>query len=371
MSDRPVVLVCPLDWGLGHATRCVPVIRKFSEKGYQVVIAADGRPLEFLKREFPNCRSIRFPGIRISYSATRSFALRMAFFTPALLIRILQEHHQMKKIIRKENPSVIFSDNRYGLWNRSVHTIFMTHQLRVIPPGVFRILSGIINSLLRYFIGKFDECWVPDLEGHLNLAGELSHPLNLPPKVRYLGPLSRFDPTKRTDVAPSVDTSDFLVIISGPEPQRSLFENLIIQTVKNSGLTGTIVRGIPEETGEWDLNGNIHIYSHLETQRLSELVLNSGIVICRPGYSGIMDLVVLGKRAIFVPTPGQTEQEYLAKYLMEKKYFFSLQQEKFDLIYALEMSNNFPGLVIENNLLKLEEAINSIPVRNPDPGQDQ
>ena len=303
MLNSPSVLVCPLDWGIGHATRCVPVIRKFQAEGYRVILAADGRALDFLQKEFPECRSIRFPGTRIRYTTGRMFALKMLFISPLLLIGILREHAELKKIIRSEKPDIIFSDNRYGLWSKDVRCIFMTHQLNVLVPGVFMILSGLVNRTLHFFIRKFDECWVPDLAESPGFAGTLSHPSKITFPVHYIGLLSRFDPEGHENFKSNESKLDFMAILSGPEPQRTIFEKLIFDGARSSGLSGVIVRGRTEETDAWDLTENIRVYSHLNTQKMEEFIRSSRVIICRSGYSGIMDLVTLGKNAVLVPTP--------------------------------------------------------------------
>ena len=360
MSNSLTVLVCPLDWGIGHATRCVPVIRKFMENGFRVILAADGRAFDFLRTEFPGCKAIRFPGAKINYTANQGFAWKMFFLSPVLLYSIFKEHFQLKILIRSERPAVVFSDNRYGLWNRDVKCIFLTHQLRIIPPGFFSVFSGMINSILHFFIRKFDECWVPDYESSLGLAGLLSHPPKISIPVYYLGGFSRFSLDSSISPSSPEKNLDFMVILSGPEPQRTVFERIIFQKVKVTGLRGLIIRGRTEESEEWDLTDNIRVFSRMETKKMEEYIRRSKIVICRPGYSSIMDLVALGEKAVLIPTPGQTEQMYLARYLMDKKMFFSIPQQTFDLLYALEMSRNFPGLLISNDYQLLEERIKSV-----------
>lgn len=357
MSNSLAVLVCPLDWGIGHATRCVPVIRKFLEKGFRVTLAADGRALDFLKSEFPDCKAVRFPGTRINYTTRRLFALKMLFLSPRLLLGIFIEHRRLKKLIQSERPDIIFSDNRYGLWNKNVRSVFMTHQLNIIPPGKFRIFAGLINSILHYFIGKFDECWVPDFENPPDLAGLLSHPSKIQFPVHYVGILSRFIPEDHIDKLSNDYSLDFMIILSGPEPQRTLFERIILQNIQGTELKGIIVRGRPEESEAWDPGKNIRVLSHLDTQKMREYILGSKLVICRSGYSSIMDLVTLGKKAVLVPTPGQTEQEYLARYLQDKKMFFTMSQEDFDLGKAIKMSPDFAGMRISGDQQVLEERM--------------
>lgn len=354
------VLVCPLDWGIGHATRCVPVIRKFMESGDEVVIAADGRPYEFLKKEFPGCRIVRFRGAQITYSKRGKAVIKILGLTPLLLLSYYLERKDLKKLIRDEDPEVVVSDNRYGLWTKDRFCIFITHQLRVIPPASLKFLSKRFNRVIFRQVEKFDECWIPDFEMHHGLAGQLSHPDILPANTHYIGTLSRFSATDGQRDLPLSPDYDILVALSGPEPQRTILEEMVFQQLQNSGLTGIIVRGLTEITEEFDLTDRIKVFSHLETARMKDYLLRSHMIICRSGYSSLMDLVTLGKNAILIPTPGQTEQEYLARYLMEKKIYFSMPQDRFDLLYALEMTRNFPGLVMSNDYKALEERIREV-----------
>jgi uncharacterized protein (TIGR00661 family) len=352
--------VCPLDWGIGHATRCVPVIRKFMEFGDEIVIAADGRPYAFLKKEFPGCHFIRLRGARITYSKKGGFLVKILGLSPFLLLSYYLERRDLKKLIRLEDPAIIISDNRYGLWNRDRFSIIITHQLRIILPPSFSFLSNLLNSMIHRQVEKFDECWIPDFELHYGLAGQLSHPPRLPRNTHYIGTLSRFSVlTGQRDVPLPCDY-DIMVSLSGPEPQRTILEEMVFEQLINSGLAGIIVRGLTEATEEFDLTEKIRVFSHLETGKMKEYMLRSHIIICRSGYSSLMDLVTLGKNAILIPTPGQTEQEYLARYLMEKKIYFSMSQRHFDLLYAIEMTRNFPGLVMQNDYKILEERIREV-----------
>jgi len=354
------VLVCPLDWGIGHATRCVPVIRKFIETGDEVVIAADGRPFEFLKKEFPGCRFIRLPGARVTYPKKSGFLFQILLLSPFLLRSYFRERKAIKKLIRLEDPALIVSDNRYGMWDRKRYSILITHQLRIILPHSVRLLSGFLNRIIHHQVKKFDECWIPDFELHNGLAGQLSHPPVLPGNTHYIGTLSRFSPPSGKRETPQPCDLGILVSLSGPEPQRTIFEEIVFDQLINSGLNGIIVRGLTESVEEWDLTDKIRVYAHLETAAMKEVLMRSQIVICRSGYSSLMDLVTLGKKAILIPTPGQTEQEYLARYLLEKKIYFSMPQDQFDLLYAIEMTRNFPGLVMSNDYKVLEERIREV-----------
>jgi UDP-N-acetylglucosamine transferase subunit ALG13 len=211
--------------------------------------------------------------------------------------------------------------------------------------------------MISSFISKFNECWIPDFEQLNGLAGKLSHPPELPSNAVYIGTLSRFAGNMGPEEFMEVPFSEILVLLSGPEPQRSILEKRLVRQLENTDLKATIIRGVTEQSENYYLTENIRVFSHLETPLMKAMIRNAFVVISRPGYSSIMDLTTLGKRAIFIPTPGQTEQEYLSRYLMDKKIYFSMAQDEFDLFYALEMANNYPGMVLENDYSELERRI--------------
>ena len=359
VTENKMVLVCPMDWGIGHATRCVPVIKTLTGLGFGVVIAAGGRPLEFLKKEFPGIRAIEFPGTVVSYPENGWIALKMFRMLPGLLLGIWREHRTLKKIALQSGASLIISDNRFGCWHAAIPSVFMTHQLDIQVPQGLKFLRPLLKLINYWFISRYDECWIPDFELHRRLAGALSHPAKLPPGTHYIGILSRFSGRQDAVTEYADNGFDLMVMLSGPEPQRTILEEKILLQLVNINMQVAVVRGIPELDETYVLDGRIHVFSHLETGRMREFLSRSALVICRSGYSSIMDVVTLGKRAIFIPTPGQTEQEYLARYLMEKKIYFAVSQKDFDLLYAIEMSKNFPGMVIQNDYAILKNRISA------------
>jgi uncharacterized protein (TIGR00661 family) len=360
MAARRIALVCPLDWGIGHATRCVPVISKLEELGYAVVVAASGRPLEFMRKEYPGITVIDFPGTDIIYPKNGWIPLKMMMLLPKLLHGIWQEHRQIKKIAAQTGAVLIISDNRFGCWHAGIPSVFITHQLNIQVPGKLKFLKRLLNSINYRFIKKYQACWIPDFEPHRGLAGALSHPRQLPANARYIGILSRFSTAPDPYAESMIPEFDLLVMLSGPEPQRTILESKILKQLVSLNMQVAMVRGMPESDETYVLDERIHVFSHLDTSRLRDLICRSALVICRSGYSSIMDVVTMGKRAIFIPTPGQTEQEYLSHYLMEKKIYFSMDQDDFDLLYALEMSKNFPGMVIRNDYKVLKELIRGL-----------
>jgi len=350
-------MICPLDWGIGHATRCVPVIRHFLDLGFRVVIASDRRPLAFLRREFPDLEFVRFPGTHVIYPQRSMMVLKMLIQGPKLFGGIRKEHKLLRKIIAEHEIDLVFSDNRYGLWSVDVPSIFMTHQLQIKVPRYLSLFSPLLQRFVYAIIHKYKECWVPDFESHKGLAGDLSHPTRIPDHVHYIGTLSRFSGAVHQPSSLEIPPFEILILLSGPEPQRTILEETLLGQLQHTDIKTVIVRGITEKQEERMFSKHIRIFSHLKSDTLQEYIRQALVVICRSGYSSIMDIAAMGKRAIFIPTPGQTEQEYLARYLMTKKIYFSMSQKDFDLIYALEMSKNYPGMVLENDYSELKERI--------------
>lgn len=241
----------------------------------------------------------------------------------------------------------VISDNRYGLYHRSVPCIFITHQLAIKTP-LGKWSEKILQKRNYRFINRFTTCWVPDIEGDNNLAGELSHPIKKPKiPVKYIGLLSRFD-SSPPPAGGDGGKDHILIILSGPEPQRSILEDKIIQEIGHYYGTATIVRGLPGSLSVIPSSNMIKFYNHLPADALNKEMLQAEYVIGRCGYSTVMDLVKLQKKNILVPTPGQTEQEYLSKYLFEKQIALCIPQKEFSLEDALsrakQFTYHFPGM---------------------------
>jgi len=338
------ILVCILDWGLGHATRCIPLIRHLQELNCRVLIAGNGRSLRLLKEEFPACEFINLPSYRFIYPSGANMALAMMASLPSITSGIYYEHKQLKKIIADYDIHGVISDNRFGLWNKKIPCVYMTHQVRIRGSKGFRFVEPLLFKVHSWFIRKFDFLWIPDLASEENLSGKLSHPADEFHAV-YLGPLSRFQSLKiDADLSTVTEKPDILAIISGPEPQRTIFESMVLEQASNSKQRVTIIRGIPGGNRNTESRKKVRLYDHLDTATLAWLIKNSQIVLSRPGYSTIMDLAVLGARAFFVPTPGQTEQEYLAALLKSRKLCNYSSQKEFRLENIFQESEDYPGL---------------------------
>ena len=337
MNTKKRILVAPLDWGIGHATRCIPIIKALIAHQFEVVIAADSRPLHLLTTEFPNLEMIRFSGYDIKYPKFLPMSISMLLQSPKILLALKKEHQLLEKIIEDYAIDGVISDNRYGLYNKKVPTVFITHQLQIQSP----YFSNFIKDFNYKYINKFDACWVMDDE-KINLAGDLSKPRILPSNTTYIGAQSRFEKWEEEK------KYDFLAIVSGPEPQRTILEKGLIKALKDREEKSIIVLGKPELNTSEQL-GNLTIKSHLNAKDLNTAILQSDLIICRPGYSTIMDLAKLGKKAIFIPTPGQTEQEYLVENFMQKGICFAQNQSDFDLQTALDKSIAFTGFTNTGN----------------------
>lgn len=338
-SPQRNILICPLNWGLGHASRCIPLIKLLIELKRRVIIASDGASLDLLRREFPDLDSFSLPPYKIKYSENGRLSIEMLIQLPGLIRSARREKKVLEEFIDKYKIDLVISDNRFGLWSKEIPCVYMTHQLTVKFPAWFKSFEPVGKSLHKLVINRFTECWIPDFEGEMNLSGELSHGFPPPRNACFIGPLSRF-----SRIVGVEREWDLLVILSGPEPQRTVFEGVVRSQLKSLSIKTLIVRGIPNSLQAWDRNGEVTSVNFLTAGELNRAVHSSDKIIVRAGYSSIMDLAAIGKNAILVPTPGQTEQEYLADYFLGKHLFYSERQEGFDLSRSIENSGEYPGL---------------------------
>jgi len=304
------IVLCPLNWGLGHATRCVPIIRKLVADGHEVVIAADGFPLEFLHQQFPNLRLIEVSSYAIRYSSGKTQVIAMLWNLPNILGGIRKEHRWLKKLLKNEHFDQVISDNRFGLWSKKTHCIYITHQLMVKMPLTLKILEPLIWLIHRIIILRYNECWIPDTEGKENFSGDLSHKYPLPRNAKFIGPLSRFHDFENKTIDNSYET---IAVLSGVEPQRSIFEQELMRRFQHSGQKMLIVCGQPTAEKRCYHVGDVTLVSHLHDEELVPILKGAKKIISRSGYSSIMDLKALNcfAKTELIPIPGQTEQEYL------------------------------------------------------------
>ena len=331
MKAKKRILVAPLDWGIGHATRCIPIIKALIKHNYKVILAADSRPLHLLSNEFPNLEIIRFGGYNIKYAKYLPMSISMLLQAPKLLLKIKKENSLLTEIIKDYNIDGVISDNRFGLYSKTVPCAFITHQLEIQSP----YFKDSIQNFNYKYINKYDACWVMDNKA-INLAGELSQPNTLPDNTTYIGVQSRFE---KEEIEKKYD---FLALVSGPEPQRTILEKGLVNALKDRTEKSLIVLGKPELNTNEQL-GNLTLKSHLNAKELNTAILQSELIFCRPGYSTVMDLAKLEKKAIFIPTPGQTEQEYLAANFMQKGMCYAQKQADFDFDIAIQENKQYTG----------------------------
>ena len=346
VHSKPTVLICPLDWGLGHATRCIPVIHELTRQGCEVILASSGDALLLLRQEFPSMTYIELPGYRPRYQLRGSLAMQMLSQTPRFLAAIRKEHHIIGELVGRFKVDIIISDNRYGCYHKGVRSIFIGHQIRMISLPGLSWLSSVANSGIRRFINRFDEAWIPD-QPESGLATAFSAVTSCP--QYYVGWLSRLNPVHDTPVKYKV-----LAIVSGPEPQRTVFRELLTKELRRLGTPSLLVSGEPGKAKS-QMEGALHIVNHLPAIELQEAYNASEVVVARSGYSTIMDLIVTGKKAILVPTPQQTEQMSLARQLAVRKVAVTVDQDQLDLPRQLEALNECSGFGVfrmDRSLLK-------------------
>jgi hypothetical protein len=310
---------------LGHATRCIPLINYLLGLGWELSLAAEGNIAALLTREFPQLKVIPLKGYRITYPRKGIlFIPKIILQVPKIIHAIQYEHQWLDQQLNSNQWDLIISDNRYGLYTSRTKTVLITHQLGIIS-GFGKLGDLLLRNMLYKWINRFNICWIPDAAGDINIAGKLSHSSCMPNHHAFIGPLSRLSKAQ-----PSVD-EHLLVLLSGPEPQRTILEKKLIEQLPNINETVVFVRGRPSAAPMLKNIGSIRFENHLDANALSDLLSSAKAVICRSGYSSVMDLLKLKKRALLIPTPGQTEQVYLAKHLSKQHWFVVQEQEQLDL----------------------------------------
>jgi hypothetical protein len=322
------ILICPLEWGLGHAARMIPLARKLREMKNNIFIASGEEHLSLFRTELPGITCINFSGFRPGYSRYLPQYLALLLKIPLLLYHIVTEHFRLQKIIRDYEIDIVVSDNRFGLWNKKITSVYVTHMPRIPFPKPVRFLEFIGILLHRIVITKYSLCFIPDLPGEMNISGRLSHGVDLPDNVRFIGILSRFDCDEDSQKTSPAEFRHNTIILSGPEPQREIIKQKLVHLLKDIEPFTVILEGRPDKVKEVVSSGNIIFYNHLPASEMKSMVAGSESIISRPGYTTIMELISLNCGALLIPTPGQTEQEYLAGYLAGKGWFHTIIQSE-------------------------------------------
>ncbi|MBT8188855.1 MAG: glycosyltransferase [Bacteroidia bacterium] len=309
------IIIAPLNWGLGHASRCLAITEKLLEGGHEIIFASDGDALELLSRNHPDKNFYELPGYGLKYrNSNELFSLLDNL--PGILKAVIQEKGHAEKLSAKLKPDVIISDSRFGFRSKSCLSVIVSHQLNLQTKYSFTRWAG--NIVNKFWIRKFDQCWVPDFDDS-PLSGKLSygHPFI---HVHYIGPLSNF---KRNEN--SKNTIDLLISLSGPEPARSIFEERLIHYFRHFEGRVVLVRGSSRKT-KTNMPQHWEVFDLIDRKEMNKIVCQAKKIISRSGYSSIMDFFTVGKSAQIVPTEGQAEQEYLARTL-NGKYGFSCKLE--------------------------------------------
>ena len=336
------ILVAPLNWGLGHATRCIPIINELLKYGYNPILASDGDALELLKKEFPKLLTLELPSYHIQYSAKpNNLKWNLLKNSPKTLRAISQEKKIITNWISEYNLIGIISDNRFGVHSAKIPSVYITHQLNVFSGNT----TWLSSKLHQHFIKKFDVCWVPDVNEIPNFSGKLGHLKKSNLNLKYIGVLSRFKKQHREKLY------DLMILLSGPEPQRTILEEKLIVELKSYPGKVVFIKGKVELKQSIDVENNITFYNYMQSEELEKTFNESDKILCRSGYTTIMDLVKLEKKAFFIPTPGQFEQEYLAKRLKRKGILPSRKQDSFSIsdLAQLSVYNGFKPMKTATN----------------------
>lgn len=320
------ILVGVLNWGLGHASRSACLIKQLDLLKAEIVIASDGAALEFLRREFPDKDSLRLPNPRVHYDSALGLQWSIFAQLPKLMKVYREERSALDGYLRDHQVDLIISDNRYGLYSTLVPSVLLTHQLNLQS----RLGTAVLAKVMRSLVGHFDQLWVPD-EQAVVLSGVLSSLRGISRPIKYIGVLSHFGLLGSEAKGAQYDKKDrYLAILSGPEPARSKFEKRLVHLAKIQKIPLSLVQG-SHSAALHNQEELIQCIPLANTQELYTLIQTHKGIVCRSAYSSIMDLSYLGKQALMVPTPGQSEQEYLAKLHHAAKHFYTVLEKEIDL----------------------------------------
>jgi UDP:flavonoid glycosyltransferase YjiC (YdhE family) len=333
-DERKKILISPLNWGFGHAGRMIPVAKNLQQMGHEVIFGVDTALIPMVRQELTGIEVIAVPGIKMHYSRFMPQYLAILMQLPGVIIASVREHRQLKKIISEKHPDIVISDNRFGFFNKKAFCVYFTHMLRIPFPKPFRFFEFIGIFTHRMIIRRYDMCLIPDVSGADNLAGRLSHLKKLPPNVIYAGLLSRF-----TNINPILkETKPYIcLLLSGPEPQRTNLLEKVAKATEKSDMKLVVLSA--SDICLSHLSDRITFVISQPAQVLKEYIENADLVICRSGYTSLMELVSLSKGALIIPTPGQTEQEYLGEYNNGRHGFECFKQSEIENISLTGRTN--------------------------------
>jgi uncharacterized protein (TIGR00661 family) len=339
---RIMYAVC--SWGFGHVTRSLPIIRKLIKEGHELTIITCGKPKYMLMEELGKYEDqVRFVDI-IDYPLPytlhwQAFLFKFIAFIPEMFYRIQKENDWVIAECKKKKYDMLISDNRYGIYNRlqKLPSFLITHQLRMVAPGRFKFMEWGTEHFVSLFQKYFKGVVVPDFEDD-GLAGILCHDMKYydMSRVHYIGALSDFPHSDREH------DLDGYISVSGPEPQRTIYEDMLRGQIHE--LKGNWIMSLGTTKGKVEQVGDVKVFPYLTTKQRIDILSRTDFVISRSGYTTIMDLSMGGQKALFSPTPGQTEQEYLSEYHNEKGTYMSVNQESVDLLEGIKEAKKFAGV---------------------------
>ena len=301
------------------------------------MVAGNDPQRRFIEESFPGIKTIHLEGYNVRYSNTYSgFLLTLLSQLPRLLRTIRHEREWLEEQVAAYGFDGVISDNRYGLYHNKVPSVIITHQLQV-QTGMGSFADQLTRQQHYSYLQRFGQCWVADMPGTPNLGGILSHPPVIPPQAKYIGLLSQMQQPQAFS-----DGNHLLILLSGPEPQRTILSDMLWGQLKDYTGKVVFVEGSSQVTPRENIPVNMSYYMRLTRQQLQPLIEQASMVVCRSGYSSLMDLLMLRRKAILIPTPGQTEQEYLARHLQEQGVFYTMQQKDMVLKTALQAAADFP-----------------------------
>ncbi len=313
----------------------IPLAEKLQGMNCNVFIGSGEMHLSLFRKELPGVTYILFPGFKPGYSRWLPQYLFMLMKVPLLIFHIIREHFRLKKIIHENDIDIVISDNRFGLWNRKVKTVYITHMPLIPLPKGLRFFEFIGVYLHRAIIKRYSLCFIPDLPGDLNVTKHL-----LPDALKF---------------------SHNTVILSGPEPQRGMLKQKLAGLFKETDPPTIMLEGKPDEEIRITQSENIYYYSHLPSEEMKEIITGSDTIITRSGYTTIMELISLKCTAVLIPTPGQTEQEYLADYMSEQGWFSSIRQRQLKKgLSFTRSSSSVPVEIVEQSTGLLNIALEEL-----------
>lgn len=348
------ILIAPLDWGLGHASRIVPIIKELLKQGHTLFLGTEKKTGVYLQKFFPELPQITLPSYGITYQSSGNIAFKLVLQTPKIAQAIFREHKILKQIVKQHAIDVVISDSRFGLWNKQAPSFILSHQLHISYPAKYWFFGRILNTVNRFFMNRFNGCLIPDTPEHL-LSGKLSQNRKIKTQ-HFLGPLSRFTKSKTAK-----KSEQLVFVLSGPEPQRSIFEKIILTELKQTTHQALVVCGEPEKNYDTWITPKIRKVSHLNDKELKNALTEAHCVFSRSGYSSLMDYAVLQlKQVVLVPTPGQTEQMYLAEKFTKSKHCITQEQSSFSIEKALHNVSQAHGFDFDIGLTFLPSVLLSL-----------